>query len=60
MDGVDFTIVKEPDEIPMEKKQELPGNGVLNPFVKDERYIQNLISSLSEGEGADFRVFLRI
>ena len=46
---MDFTIVKEPDEIPMEEKQEFPVMDTLTLFVKDVGTVQNLISSLSGG-----------
>ena len=55
LDGVDFTIVKEPDEIPMEEKQEFPVMDTLTLFVKDVGTVQNLISSLSGGEAATFQ-----
>ena len=41
-----FTVVEEPDEIPMEKKQDFPVMESYILFVKDQTVISNLVSSL--------------
>lgn len=41
-----FSVVEEPDEIPMEKKQDFPVMESYILFVKDQTVINNLISSL--------------
>lgn len=41
-----FSVVEEPDEIPMEKKQDFPVMESYILFVKDQTVISNLVSSL--------------
>lgn len=48
IEDTDFTVVEEPDEIPMEKKQNFPVMESYILFVKDQTVINNLISSLPE------------
>ena len=48
IEDTDFTIVEEPDAIPMEKKQNFPVMESYILFVKDQTVINNLISSLPE------------
>lgn len=48
IEDTEFTIVEEPDAIPMEKKQNFPVMESYILFVKDQTVINNLISSLPE------------
>lgn len=53
IEDMEFTVVKEPDRIPMEKEQEFPLMDTYVIFVKDESVIHTMIENYAKGKPVD-------